>query len=153
MSAARNHKRKKLFIDPVVQGAIIRRIMLHWVLSIGTIFFFLFVMEMLLNGLHLSFGTHMANIWQQYGLLIVCLFCLMPVFAYDSIKLSHRFAGPMISFRRALRQLADGKDVRAVRFRDGDFWQPMADELNQLADRMREAGLLRSENAKSTNKK
>jgi hypothetical protein len=71
-------------------------------------------------------------------MLLIIMVCLFPAFAYDSIKLSHRFAGPIYSVRTALRKLADGEDMPELSFRKGDFWTDMSGDINRIAARLRE---------------
>jgi nitrogen fixation/metabolism regulation signal transduction histidine kinase len=54
----------------------------------------------------------------------------------DSIKLSHRFAGPIYSLRRAIRDIADGKPARKLKFRRHDFWHDLADDYNAMLKRL-----------------
>jgi len=61
---------------------------------------------------------------------------LFPVFAYDSIKLSHRFVGPIMRLRRVLRQAALGEHVPPLQFRQDDFWQDLAGSFNTLMERL-----------------
>ena len=130
-------KRRKLFIDPPVQGAIVRRIMLHWTVALSIIVVFLMLMQILLDGVYHSLSHHLATVWRNYGLLIVTIVCLFPVFVYDAVKLSHRFAGPMVSFRRQLKRLAEGEEVAPLAFRKKDFWLPLAEDLNRITERIR----------------
>jgi len=58
-------------------------------------------------------------------------FSLAPVFIWDAIKLSNRFAGPIVRVRRALAQIADGQTPKAIEFRNGDFWKSLAHDLNR----------------------
>ena len=132
----RRAKRKKMFIDPEVQGTILWRLGLHWLLAVVTIVGYLFVMQVLTTGFTQSFSDHCRDLFQKYGMLLVVLATVFPVFAWDSVKLSHRFAGPMYSFRRTLRQLASGENVRQMKFRRKDFWKEMADDLNTIAERL-----------------
>ena len=125
--------RRKLFVDPTVQGAIVRRLTLHWVVVLAVLTVFLVVMQVLVGGPFKPLSHHLEQIWQQYGLLLASLACLLPVFAYDSVKLSHRFAGPMTNMRQALKKVADGEDVPPVKFRHNDYWQPLADDFNRIA--------------------
>ena len=46
---------------------------------------------------------------------------LLPVFVVDTIKLSHRFAGPIFSLRRAMREIVQGKPPRKLKFRTARF--------------------------------
>jgi hypothetical protein len=61
---------------------------------------------------------------------------MFPVFAYDCVRLSHRFAGPIYSLRTALRKLADGQCIPEVSFREDDFWKDVARDVNRIAARL-----------------
>ena len=130
--------RRKLFVDRMVQGAIIRRLMFHWVVVLVVLTVFLVVMQTFTGDPFKPLSQHVSQIWQKYGLLLTSLACLLPVFAYDSVELSHRFAGPMVNMRRALRKAADGENVDPVKFRKGDYWQPLADDFNRIAAELKE---------------
>ncbi len=75
-------------------------------------------------------------LWSDYGVMGMILAVISPVFIYDSIKLSNRFVGPMVSFRAALRQLAAGESPMPVRFRQNDFWKELSHDLNKVAAEM-----------------
>jgi hypothetical protein len=64
--------------------------------------------------------------------MLVMVF-LLPVFVMDTIKLSHRFAGPVLSLRRAMREIVSGQTPRMLQFRKSDFWHDLADDYNKLA--------------------
>jgi hypothetical protein len=64
--------------------------------------------------------------------ILIVAFSLVPLFIWDAIGLSNRFAGPIIRVRRTLSDLADGKSPQLVEFRSGDFWQTLASDLNRL---------------------
>ena len=48
---------------------------------------------------------------------------LLPVFLYDTVKLSNRFAGPVIRLRRAMQAISQGNAVEKLQFRENDFWR------------------------------
>lgn len=129
-----SHKRKKKFIDPEVQGALARRIGVHWLL-------YTLVASVLVVGLKwlanpfVPFTEHAVEAWWTYGPLLLVLLCLAPIFVYDSVKLSNRFTGPVMRIRQAARSLADGEPVRPLAFRDDDFWQDLAKDFNRIVER------------------
>jgi hypothetical protein len=49
------------------------------------------------------------------------------------VQMSNRVAGPIVRLRGAMRQLAEGRPVAPLRFRENDFWREMADEFNAIA--------------------
>jgi hypothetical protein len=58
------------------------------------------------------------------------------IFVY-AILFSHRVAGPVYRINAVLRALIDGRDPPAVKFRDGDYFQPTAALLGELTEKMR----------------
>jgi len=129
-------KRKRVLIDSEVQWAIGRRLMLHWLLFLACLLsintFLLAVVSLGEQGLGAAIKMGLKA---QLPLVSVML-VLLPVFVYDTMKLSNRFAGPMYRLRISIAELARGKPTRPVRFRDGDFWLRAANEFNELRDRV-----------------
>lgn len=130
-------QRKRFYVDPVVQGALLRRLMLHWLYVLVALFTCLLIGQVLSSGADNTLREHLLAMWQKYGMLLVVLLCLFPAFAYDSVKLSNRFAGPVFSLRQALKKLGDGQDIPPLSFRKGDYWTEMAGDLNRVAQRLR----------------
>jgi hypothetical protein len=127
-------KRRKHFVDPAVQGALARRMAYHW-------FSFLVVSSALSIGLQAltdpfqPLTIHLAAFAQKHVCFLVVLVCMTPIYLWDAVKLSNRFVGPIMRLRRALRDLNNGKPVRQLKFRPGDFWSGLADDFNGLLRR------------------
>jgi hypothetical protein len=64
------------------------------------------------------------------------LIAILPLFVWDTVTLSHRFAGPMCRFHNSIKRLAAGEEVRPIRLRKGDFWTNFADDFNVLLERL-----------------
>ena len=60
----------------------------------------------------------------------------LPMVVADVIRVSNRFAGPLVRLRRSMRALARGEHVEPIHFRKGDFWQEFAEEFNAVAARV-----------------
>ena len=139
----KNKPRKKYFIDSKVQGILIYRVVMYW-------FAFVFGMFCLLAGFPLiisffvnspvapSAGQLLLQTWRSFWPAIFASALMLPILILDIIRVSHRFAGPMVRLRTALRDLAAGKPVQPVVFRYGDFWCEVAEEFNQATARIRE---------------
>ncbi len=138
MNTPKHQKRSKLFVDVRVQGALMRQLILHWLLACAIMFAYLLFLEAFTSGFGKPISEHLSALWERYGMLAIVLAVIFPVFAYDSIKLSNRFAGPMISFRQALQKLARNERVQPLTFRKGDFWQEFAQDFNAVAKKMSE---------------
>lgn len=129
-------KRKRIYVDHEVQGVLVRQLVLHWMVAGLVMFLFLFVMQVLSSPDRSTPGGYLEAMWIRYSPLFVAMITVFPVFAYDSIKLSHRFAGPMVSFRAALARLARGERINEISFRRKDFWQSISKDLNAIAARL-----------------
>ena len=129
-------RRSKLLVDREVQGVLLRRLALHWIVAFVVTILYLFCLQLLANGFQKPLGEQFRDTWQQHGSLLVVLVTLFPVFLYDSLRMSHRFAGPMVSFRKSVNRLAQGESIGEVRFRKGDYWNDLAASLNQVAGRL-----------------
>ncbi|MCH7686986.1 MAG: hypothetical protein IH899_09945 [Planctomycetes bacterium] len=136
-------KRRQLYVDGHVQGAIIRRVAIYWACCV------LFVVIPLCIGNafrrpDLLFYEQFGNLWNQYWPILVCMVCMLPFSLLDALQLSNRFAGPMFRLRRQMHLLAEGKQVEPLMFREGDFYHEMALDLNRILERYKNATESRS---------
>ncbi len=127
--------RKKTFVDPQVQGALVRRLIIHWVGFFALASLVAFVLQVLSNPFQ-SISTHIQQLWWTQGPFLVAALFLLPVFVLDTIKLSHRFVGPINRLRNTIRNIAEGNAPEEVKFRDFDFWRGLAEDFNQMVNRL-----------------
>ena len=125
------------FVDKLVQGTLVRRLISHWIgFTVVIAVVFGVVTWMLTWLLH-----PMANrdelygkFWLRLGPVIAVAVVLVPIFVYDTIRLTHRMVGPMVRVRRELQNLAEGRRAQRVKFRPDDYWTEVADEFNAFCD-------------------
>jgi len=129
-----NQLRRQLFVDPKVQGALVIRVVFYWVVCLITITLMLLCWSILRTPR--MFYAHFDDMWFHYGPALVASFILLPMVVADIIRVSNRFAGPLVRLRRSMRALARGEHVRPISFREGDFWQEFAEEFNAIAARV-----------------
>lgn len=128
--------RSKIYIDRTVQGAIAKRVILHWFLFFILTCLSLFTLEYFLGDMQLSMAEHAGVVVGKYSFFFVLMFAIMPTFIYDTVKLSHRFAGPIMRLKESLKDLAEGKEVAQLKFRENDFWRELSEDFNRVADRV-----------------
>jgi len=134
MSSNKNFRRR-FFVDPQVQGALILRVVLYWVVCLVTVTLMLLCWRIATGPARL-FYTHFDDMWFHYGPAMVASCILLPLLVVDIVRLSNRFVGPLVRLRRAMRALARGEHVEPVSFREGDFWLEFAQEFNALLARV-----------------
>jgi hypothetical protein len=128
-------RRTKHFIDSNVQGSLARRILFHWLAFLAIAFLVSFILQVLTNPFR-PLTAHLQDLWWTHGPFLLVMVFLLPVFVVDTIKLSHRFAGPIFSLRRAIREVAAGNPPRKLNFRRRDFWRELAEDYNAMLVRL-----------------
>lgn len=128
-------QRKKHFIDANVQGSLIRRVISHWFVFLLVAFVVSFILQVLTDPFR-PLSAHFRDLWWTHGPFLLVVFFLLPAYVVDTIKLSHRFAGPVYRLRRAIQDVAAGETPQAIKFRNNDFWQELAVDYNAMLARL-----------------
>jgi hypothetical protein len=132
-------KRKRLFVDASVQGALFIRIVVYWfsgLFVIGELV--LYWHDLLHPGRPFFDQFDFPILFQEYSPVIVASFFILSLVLYDTLVLSNRFAGPILRLRRSMRALAAGEPVESLRFRKRDFWQEIAQEFDAIVQKQEE---------------
>jgi hypothetical protein len=132
----RHCRRSRLFIDREVQGAILIRMFMHWLLLMFGTLAFLGCLEILINGSDGPPSTQLWNVWERHRWFFIAPFLLLPAFVNDMIKLSHRFVGPVARVHTELRRLAEGKPANPIKLRKNDYWKDLAADFNAALDKI-----------------
>ena len=127
-------QRKVRIIESDVQLGLARRIMLHWVafMVVGSVI--AAALQVMSDPLR-PFSEHLSLLIYSLGPFVLAMLAILPVFIADTIKFSLRFAGPVFRMRQLLHDMSQGKVVRPLQTRKGDFWQTTVEELNTLIAR------------------
>jgi hypothetical protein len=131
-----SNKRGRVYVDRLVQGALAKRIVIHWGIFFALSMIVLTALELFLGDPELSLSGHMGVLWSKYAFFVVLMVSILPTFVYDSLKLSNRFVGPVMRLRESIRDLAQGENVDELKFRDNDFWRELSDDFNLVAKRV-----------------
>ena len=121
------------YVDRLVQGTLVRQIVVHWIaFSIATTF----VLALLTWMMNPFAGQRefLGQVAYRLSPIVLSAIFLVPLFIRDTIQFSHRMVGPMVRIRRELAKLAAGKKATRMEFRPNDYWQEVAGEFNSLCD-------------------
>ena len=132
---SKSNLRRQWFVDSDVQGALVWRAILYWCACLGTMTLMLLCWG-ILTGPSRLFYYHFNDMWFYYGPALIVSVIILPLVIVDIVRLSNRFAGPLVRLRRSMRALARGEHVRPIRFRDDDFWRDFAEEFNAVVARV-----------------
>lgn len=128
------HARKQNYVDSTVQGALLRRIVLHWITYFFVAGLAIVLLQAMLSGPDGgSLTERVMKEISEFTLIGLILICIFPAFLLDTIRFSNRFVGPVGRLRRYLRHLGQEQNTERLSFRGGDFWSEMAEEYNAVA--------------------
>lgn len=137
--------RNKLFVDAPVQMMLVTRVLCHWVVFFTLFFLTLLTIEYFLRDPGVTLVDCMKIVLTKHAIVVVLSLTLLPVFLYDTIKMSHRFAGPIYRFRKSLKSLAEGQVVEEISFRGKDFWSDLSNDFNRVAKKLNQNSSSKSE--------
>ena len=128
-------RRSRHLVDREVQGGLLRKIAIHWLIFFVCNAVALVIWIRLFESPDADWGTTMRETFQQFFPFFIVTMALIPAFVLDTLKLTHRFAGPLSRFRVALADVSAGRSVAPLSFRNNDFWQKLAADFNSVVGR------------------
>ena len=123
--------RQKVWVDSNVQGVLIGRIVLYWIsallyVSLGTACFQYYQHP------DWTLAKHAEAMFMQFWPWLPSAFLCLPLVIFDIVRLSNLFVGPIYRLRQHLSELIDDPNCRALKFRDEDYWQDLAEPMHCL---------------------
>lgn len=132
MSLLNARRRARSFVDPEVQGGLLRKIAFHWTLLFVVNSIALIVWVRMFEQPEATWGETFGACVRRFLPFFVVTALLIPAFVWDTLKLTNRFAGPILRLRSALAAAANGQAVEPLHFRNDDFWQEIANDFNDV---------------------
>jgi hypothetical protein len=123
--------RQKVWIDRNVQGVLVGRIVLYWA---GLLLYFGLSMACFqwMQYPEWTFVDHIRALFEQVWPWLPTFVLLLPLVIFDIVRLSNRFVGPVYRLRMHLARLNVSAHTYPLNFRDDDYWQQLAEPINQL---------------------
>lgn len=125
-------RRSQNLVDHEVQTTLAWRVFLHWTTFLGACALGTLIWTRFIEAPTETWNYVLRDWGSHFLPFAIIAISLVPLFLRDTIKLSNRFAGPIIRVRRTLSDLADGKRPAPLLFRKGDFWQSLQHDMNRL---------------------
>ncbi len=144
MAAANLQPRKRLFVNREIQGRLLARTALYWMLCHGVLWMAMFLYRYAEYRGAVQAGAAPRLFADLYGQFVnehfsmwVCAIAILPIVLWDLLKFSHRVVGPLIPFQRAIESLTAGEKVADVRLRQGDLLSELQSSFNQYLASLR----------------
>jgi hypothetical protein len=136
-----NKNRRSRVMVNQFQGKLLWRFVMYWLIYQVSMWNFMFCWQLLGEG----HGNPLEQYYRFVGVNYPGLFCLailVPFFAWDAMRLTHRVAGPIYRFRQTILSITSGEPVRRIKLRDGDHLNEVADDINEMLDALEERGAI-----------
>ena len=133
--------RKNYYVSKIVQGGILRRLAVYWVLYHAMLWHSMFLLRFLdyraalsAGGPQLTYGELYAAFASEHYSVLVCAAAIFPIILWDMLHLTHKVAGPLVRFRNMFRVMAQGERPERIRLRDGDLLDEFCESYNDFVD-------------------
>ncbi len=135
-----NVRRKKLYVSNTIQGVVIRRFAMYWIgyhlLLWHGVLFHGYFREVLMQSVSGSSGLSFWAYYGQFFLLnkgmVLCAVAVCPILLWDTLRVTHRIAGPIVRFKDVLKRLAQGENIKEVKLREHDLMEDLRDSFNEF---------------------
>lgn len=137
--SGKKSQRKRIFVNCRIQGSVLLRLIGYWAVYHFVLWHSLFLfefmryrVEMLNGGPLMTFSElYAAFFWKYYPMLLAAV-TILPLFLYDSIRTTHRIAGPLLRFKNTLKRLRNGEHIESIQLRKGDLLIDFQNEFNEF---------------------
>jgi hypothetical protein len=123
-------RRSRSLVDPEVQGSVLKKITVHWFVLFLCNSLALVMWVRLFEQPDAEWAETLRECFYRYLPFLIVTIALVPAFVWDTLKLTNRFAGPILRLRQALADVAEGRAVTPLHFRQNDFWREIAENFN-----------------------
>lgn len=124
-------RRRQMFVDARLQGALLLQVALYWLYCLLSVAFVALIWIVFIKR-PLSSTDLFQELWNSCGPALLGSVLLLPLVLLDCLRISNRFAGPMLRLRREMKAFGEGKVACSVLLRDGDFWWDFAEDWNRV---------------------
>ena len=139
----RHHVRQRFFVDRKIQLTMVSRVVAYWLFCLLSVWLMLVCWE-IATGRPSSSGELIGGVWSRFGPALIASILLVPLVVWDCLRVTNRFAGPLLRLRRGMSDLADGEPVQPLELRQGDFLGEIAEQFNRIASQLQAAKSLQA---------
>ena len=131
--------RRKLLVDRYLQGRMMVRVALYWGLYHTALWHALVFVRYLQQRLAGLSGESTLTFWDVYlgtlrdsQTLLLAAVLLLPAVMWETLRQTHRVAGPLYRFQSTLQALIDGDMPAPIQLRKGDLLKPFEQTMNEF---------------------
>jgi hypothetical protein len=133
--------RRKLLIDRPLQGRLMLRVGLYWTLYHAALWHTLVFVRYFQHRFAGLSGEAATSFREEYlralrdsQTLLLAAMVLLPAVIWETLRQSHRIAGPLYRFQATLKSLIAGAPAPQIQLRKGDLLRPFEQTMNEFLE-------------------
>jgi methyl-accepting chemotaxis protein len=138
MATNTQDRRKQLFVNRPMQGRIILNIALVPGIALGAIAVFTAIYCTRLMDEAMATDSELPSLLPMFYLVIAFELLAGTFLVFNSVRMSHKIAGPAYRIVKSLERMRGGDLTFKVALREGDLLGEIRDELNKTLDWLNE---------------
>ena len=72
------------------------------------------------------------SFFQANNTVLICAAAICPIMLWDTLRVTHRIAGPIERFKNVLKKLSRGDEVKDIQLRENDLLEDLRDAFNEF---------------------
>lgn len=128
-------RRQQFMADRKLQGVLLAHSAIYWFYCLFSVTL-IAVCWIIFSQQPETSGELFTQLWLNCGPALLGSVLLLPLVMLDCVRLSNRFAGPMVRMQRVMGELAAGETPNTFALRPGDYWGEFADNFNVVLERI-----------------
>jgi hypothetical protein len=145
-------RRHQMIADRKLQGVLLAHTVIYWFYCLFSVTL-IAVCWIIFTKQPESSSELFTQLWLNCGPALLGSVLLLPLVLLDCVRLSSRFAGPMVRMQRVMQQLAAGETPPAIALRPEDYWSEFAENINAVMDLLRQQEFRRVADQRSTRRR
>jgi len=90
------------------------------------------VMSTIFKGGGMPFWEYYGKFFEVNKSILICAVAICPILLWDTLRVTHRIAGPIVRFKDVLKRLTEGEKVTKIELRDNDLMEDLRDAFNEF---------------------
>lgn len=139
MKIRKNSRTSKYVNSVLIQGNLMWRFIMYWIVyNIALVVtmagdqLIWRLPDMVTGNSSFNFGEFLATFGSANRPLFLAMAIFCPLLLWDMMRYTHRIAGPMYRFRKAMEEHINGAPLASVQLRDGDLMKEYQDTFNRF---------------------
>lgn len=152
-------QRHQVFVSRSIQGAVMGRFAFYWIVYHFALWHGMLIygylrgnmLSTIFAGRAMPFLEYYGRFFQANNSILICAAAICPFMLWDTLRVTHRIAGPIVRFKDVLQRLTRGEAVKEVQLREKDLLLDLRDAFNEFLESRQNGAVIGQADPKAKN--